>query len=64
VIERIWRILKQRVKQHKCTTKEALKHAILVEWELITIEEINKEVSRMFTTMEQLVGRKGLQTQY
>ena len=64
VIEHMWCILKQRVKQHKTATKEALKHAILVEWDLITIEEINKEVSRMFYTMEKCMNCKGLQTRY
>lgn len=64
IIEHMWHILKQRVKQHKAVSKEALKHAILVKWNLITIEEINKKVEHMFYTVEECVERKGLQTRY
>lgn len=41
-IENVWRILKSRVKRHKCTTPEQLRKAIEQEWKNITLEEINE----------------------
>ena len=43
-IENVWRILKQRVRQHHCRTKEELKRAIEVEWKALTQKEINRVV--------------------
>jgi len=63
-IENVWRILKQRVKSHKCETKEQLKWAIQYEWDRITLDEINSYIDTMQERMDQCVERKGLQTQY
>ena len=41
-IENVWRILKQRVKGRKPTSKEELKRMLLEEWENISYEEINE----------------------
>ncbi len=41
-IENVWRILKSRVKRHKCTTSEQLRKAIEQEWKKITLEEVNE----------------------
>jgi transposase len=43
-IENIWRILKQRVRQHLPETKEELKTAIEIEWAALTLSEINRVV--------------------
>ena len=45
-IENVWRILKQRVRQHCPRTKEELKRAIEVEWEALTQKEINRVALR------------------
>jgi transposase len=42
LIKNVWKILKQRVKLRKPTTKEELKAYLEEEWERITLEEINK----------------------
>ncbi len=41
-IENVWRILKSRVKRHKCTTSEQLRKAIEQEWKKITLQEVNE----------------------
>jgi transposase len=47
-IETIWRIIKQRLKNRGVIfTVDALKQAIQVEWEKITVKEINKAISTM-----------------
>ena len=43
-IENVWRILKQRVRQHCPRTKEELKKAIEVEWEALTLKDINRVI--------------------
>ena len=63
-IENVWRILKQRVKSHKCEMKEQLRWAIQYEWDRITLEEINQYIVTMQDRMDQAVECKGLQTQY
>ncbi len=63
-IENVWRMLKQRVKSHKCTTKAQLKRAILQEWALISQESIRNYIREMPMRMEQCIERNGLQTQY
>ena len=68
LIERIWHILKQRVKQYKCTNKEQLQDMIKKEWERITYEEINNcilgEDMHMKKRMEQALERGGFATQW
>jgi transposase len=41
-IENVWRILKSRVKRHKCMTPKQLRKAIEQEWKKITLKEVNE----------------------
>ena len=61
--ENVWRILKQRVKRRKPTTKEELKRFLLEEWEHISYEEINELIlgsKGMHARMQQCWERQGL----
>lgn len=71
-IENIWRILKQRVRQHCPRTKEDLKRAIEVEWEALTQKEINRVVQStekgrkwtMHDRLEAVLQNEGRMTKY
>jgi transposase len=71
-IENVWRILKQRVRQHEPRTKEELKRAIEVEWEALTQQEINRvvwgtEKGRKWTMRDRLqavIDNEGRMTKY
>lgn len=66
-IENVWRILKQRVKRLKPTTKEELKQCLLDEWDKISQEEINALIlgkKGMRARMQQCYDRRGLQTSF
>ena len=62
IIENVWRILKQRVKEHTCKSIEELKAAILVKWDQISQDEINKLVVTMPNRLQMCWERKGLHT--
>ncbi|KZF20891.1 hypothetical protein L228DRAFT_202349, partial [Xylona heveae TC161] len=64
VIENIWRILKQWVKQWKPQTPQQLWEAIIIEWDKITYKEINQYIKQMPQRIAECIDRKGLQTQY
>ena len=63
-IENVWRMLKQRVKSHKCQMKAQLKRAIIEEWDKISQQSIQNYIAQMPDRMEQCIERNGLQTQY
>lgn len=58
----IWRLVKERTKLPKDATKEELQWELQVEWDKVTIEEINKEISSLQGRMDKCVERGGLQT--
>ncbi|KZF19611.1 hypothetical protein L228DRAFT_250657 [Xylona heveae TC161] len=62
IIENVWRILKQRVKRWKARTEEELKNAILVEWDTISQEEINKLVESVPQRIRKMYERQGNHT--
>jgi hypothetical protein len=64
IIENLWRIIKQRIKQRKPTTVEELKQFITEEWDRITQEEINELVDSMPNRVKECVKRRGLQTPF
>ncbi len=63
-IENVWRMLKQRVKLHRCTTKAQLKRAIMEEWDKISQRSIQNYIAEMPDRMNQCIERNGMQTQY
>ena len=66
-IENVWRILKSRVKKHKCKTAAALRTAILEEWKGIDQKEINALIigkKGMHARVQECYERNGLQTRY
>jgi DDE superfamily endonuclease len=71
-IENVWRILKQRVRQHLPETKEELKTAIEIEWAALTLTEINRvvwgtEKGRKWTMhdrMQAVIDNEGRMTKY
>ena len=62
IIEKCWRIMKQRVKQRKPTTLEELKQYCEEEWGLITPEQVDKMVKDMPKKVEECWRRGGLHT--
>jgi hypothetical protein len=64
VIENVWRIIKQRVKQRKPTTVDELRQYVKEEWDRITQEEINKLVDTMPRRITECHKRGGLQTPF
>lgn len=71
-IENVWRILKQRVRQHCPVTKEELKKAIKIEWDALTQGEINRVVWgtakgkkwTMHDRMQAVLDNNGRMTRY
>jgi hypothetical protein len=71
-IENVWRILKQRVRQHCPVTKEELKKAIKIEWDTLTQGEINRVVWgtakgkkwTMHDRMQAVLDNNGRMTRY
>jgi hypothetical protein len=66
IIENVWRILKQRLKQALRTRRgldmEGVKRLILNLWDDIDIEDINTLVSSMPDRIDQCLRRKGMNT--
>lgn len=62
IIENVWRILKQRVKQRKCTSIEGIKVAIKEEWDGIEQQKINELVDSMPSRIQCCKKNKGLHT--
>src|SRR5215208_6324880 len=63
-IEKVWRIIKQRIKLRKCflgTIKE-LKQAVQEEWGKLVPADWNKYIDRLPEVYAQCTQRKGLQT--
>lgn len=58
----VWRIMQQRLKLPRPVTKEEMQWEIQVEWDKITLEEINKEVTSMEGRIAVCLERGGLQT--
>jgi transposase len=71
-IENVWRILKQRVRQHCPRTKEELKTAIDVELKALTQQEINRVIWdtqkgskwTMHDRMQAVIDNEGRMTRY
>lgn len=66
-IENVYRILKQRVKRLRPTTREDLKKCLLEEWDKTTQEEINALIigkKGMHARVQQCYERQGLQTSF
>ena len=66
-IENVWRILKSRVKKHKCKNKEELRAAIEEEWGKITLKQINDLIigkKGMHARVQECYERNGLQTRF
>ena len=64
-IEKIWRIIKQRLKSRGVfydTTE--LRHAIEEEWDAITLDDINKAISNLPNVRDEVEKRHGMPTQY
>ena len=64
IIENVWRILKQRVKQRYPQTVDELRYWIKYEWNRIDQEEINKLVDSMLERVRQCWNREGLHTKW
>ena len=62
IIEKCWRIIKQRVKQRAPTTVEQLRQYIEEEWDAIPQEKINEMVDSMPERVKECLKRRGLQT--
>ncbi len=67
-IENIWRIIKQRVKQHRPKDAEELRYWWNYEWDRLSQDKINKyilgEHYNMRKQLQQCIARKGLQTEF
>ena len=60
VIENVWRIIKQRVKKRGVFFDiEALKQALLEEWDRVTMEEIRALIRTMPTRIDEVWIRDG-----
>lgn len=64
IIENVWRIIKQRVKGHRCTTIEGLKRAIQIEWQRLDQNTINKLVLTMPARLTQVYRRYGRNSEW
>ena len=64
IIERVWRVLKQRMKRRKPTTIDEMEQALKEEWDAIPMEYINRLVKEMPERVKELRTRQGLSTRY
>ena len=64
IIENVWRTLKQRVKKHRCKTKEALRDAIQYEWSQISYAEINELILTMHQRIVDCLDAEGQGTKW
>ena len=64
IIESVWRMLKQRVRKHRCRSEKELIDAIYYEWNKITYVEINKLVEEMEARIDAVLDAEGAPTQY
>jgi hypothetical protein len=61
LIETIWRIVKQRLKNRGPILKSAeLRRAIKAEWDKITLKEINRAISTMPERVKAVLERDGV----
>ncbi|KAA8894674.1 hypothetical protein FN846DRAFT_973065 [Sphaerosporella brunnea] len=62
-IERIWLLMKSRIQtrrgSERVITLSRMKHVLQEEWDHITIEEINREISRLPTVMARCIAANG-----
>jgi hypothetical protein len=62
-IEQIWMLMKSRIQTRRgaerVTTLSRMKKDLQEEWDRITIEEINKEISRLPTVMARCIAVNG-----
>ena len=62
-IEHLWNIMKSRIQTRRdverVTTAGEMKLILKQEWERITIEEINREVSKLPSILAQCISPKG-----
>src|SRR5204862_2871924 len=62
-IERIWYLMKSRIQTRRgaerVTTVAHMKQVLQEEWDRITIEEINREISRLTKVMEKCIACNG-----
>ena len=62
-IEHLWNIMKSRIQTRRgverVTTAGEMKLILKQEWERITIEEINREVSKLPSILAQCISQKG-----
>jgi hypothetical protein len=62
-IERIWLLMKSRFQtrrgSERITTLARMKQVLHEEWDRITIEEINREISRLPTVMQRCIAVQG-----
>lgn len=63
-IENLWHILKENVRKHKISTKEALKQKIRDEWESISPDVCLKLVSSMPKRVKAVIKAKGGSIKY
>jgi hypothetical protein len=65
-IENLWRLIKYRINKRnpRPTTKEAVKQAIIEEWNAITVEEIQSFVDDMPNRMEAVREAQGGHTKW
>jgi hypothetical protein len=63
-IERVWKILKQRVKKRKARNSKELQDIVLDEWDKITQGEIDNEISKEYKALDQCIDRRGDVTEF
>ena len=66
IIEKIWRIIKSRIKAYErpLTKIEDMKAAVQAEWDKITIEDIRELIRTMPERMQQAHKRNGYGTKF
>ena len=67
-IEWIWSLMKRRIQRHRgserITTIPEMKKVLHEEWDGITIDEINKEIAQLLTTISRCLAVKGENNYY
>lgn len=64
VIENLWALLENKIRNHHISSKEALKSALLQEWNKITPETTQKLVASMQNRLKAVIDQKGYHTKY
>jgi DNA replication protein DnaD len=60
----VWKKLKQRLKKRKARTTEQLQQFVQEEWDRITQDEIDREISKEVKALDQCIERHGDVTEF